>query len=354
MTDDEAATNEEPDAVEASTEATSEAGEADAATGAPLDLPVWSDDEIIWSIVIPCYKSGAWMPELVERIERAMAPLEEPFELWLVNDASPDGGITTAAIAAEAAARPWVHGVDLQFNVGQSRTTRCGYAQVNGQWILNMSDDLQEPPEELPTLCAAARAEPEMDAIYGAPAAKKHAFYRNIGSRLVHALFSWGYRKPKGLRITSHSVMSRSLVDTLVEHGSVVETIGPLVLSTTTRIKNIEVEHHDRTYGRSGYRLSRLIDHTLDILVGSTTRPLRSVSVLGLMTSAAAAVLGVVFFGMWLTDRIQEPGFTTIVLLVTFFGGTLLASIGLLAEYLSRVVTEVAQTPLYVVRERFD
>jgi glycosyltransferase involved in cell wall biosynthesis len=110
-----------------------------------------------YSIVVPVYKSGPWLAELVERVGAVMAVFGESFELILVNDCSPDD-VTWPAIERLAGEFEWVRGIDLFFNAGQFRATLCGLAEARGHFIITMDDDLQHPPEEIPKLVAARRS----------------------------------------------------------------------------------------------------------------------------------------------------------------------------------------------------
>ena len=117
---------------------------------------------------------------------------------------------------------------------------------------------------------------------------------------------------------------------------------------------NIPVDHESRTRGKSGYRLSRLVGHTLDNIFNSSTAPLRAISLLGTVVALGAFLLGIGYFVRWRLGMIGQPGFTTIVLLTSFFGGLILCAIGIVGEYVARVVAEVTGTPRYIVRERAD
>ncbi|HOZ22400.1 MAG TPA: glycosyltransferase, partial [bacterium] len=113
---------------------------------------------IRYSIVIPCYSSGAWLAELAARIGQVMAP-HSPFELILVNDHSPDVQ-TWAAIEELAERYEFVRGIDLLYRVGQFKATLCGLELAVGNHVITMDDDLQHPPEELVKLIEAMRDHP--------------------------------------------------------------------------------------------------------------------------------------------------------------------------------------------------
>lgn len=304
------------------------------------------------SIVIPCYRSGPWIDELVERIGEATDELRGRRELLLVDDASPDE-TTWPAIRRAARRYDWVRGIGLQFNVGQFRALLAGMARARGEWIVTMDDDLQTPPEEIPRLVAAAAAHPEMDVVIGAYGARSHDLVRRLGSRGVAWLYARLYGKPRHLQSTSFRILHRRLARVLCAHGTRRPLMGALILQSTTpqRMMNVPVEHHPRPHGHSGYTFSRLVNLALDNVVNASTLPLRGISLLGLGVAAGSFVLALFYFGLWLTAEIREPGFTTLVLLLTFIAGTGLFSIGVVGEYVQRVVTEVSGQPLHVVRE---
>lgn len=304
-----------------------------------------------WSIVIPCYRSGDWIPELLGRIHAALGQRHGLGEIILVDDASPDR-TTWPAIEKAAAEHPWVRGIGLQFNVGQYRALMAGLAESRGQWVVTMDDDLQTPPEELQKLFQAATEYPEMDAIIGRYAVKRHSRLRNLGTRLVARVHAVVYDSPPGLETTSFRIMNRLLVDALCADRSTDPVFPSIILRNTRRILNVEVEHAPRTRGQSGYSLSRMVDIVLTQVFNASTMPLRFVSLLGLTVSIAALAFGAYSFVAWLRGLILEPGFTTLVLLISLLGGLILLSVGVIGEYLIRVVTESGGAPRYIVRAR--
>ncbi len=144
------------------------------------------------------------------------------------------------------------------------------------------------------------------------------------------------------------------MVDALLQHRTVKPIIGPLILQSTRRIANVPVAHEPRPTGASGWRLGRLVGTLVDNVVNTSTAPLRLVSLAGLVIAAGSAVLGVYYLVRSLAGNITVPGFTTLTILVVFFGGTTLATIGLLGEYVVRIVTEVTGAPRYVVRKTVE
>ena len=299
---------------------------------------------------MPCYRSGNWLDELSERIVSVMRDLGETFELILVNDASLDGA-TWPAIVRNSEKYPEIRGLDLMSNVGQFRATLAGFEHSVGRLIITLDDDFQHPPEEIPKLIDAARKSPEVDCIMGAYVSKKHTPFRNIGSRLVNRIFSYIYDKPKNIVSTSFRILRSDLVKAVLSHKSSKPMLGATLLESSKRVKNVTVNHDPRKYGKSGYSLRKLIGFTLDNVFAATNAPLRWISIFGLFSALASLVLQIRAVYLWYFDITSVQGFTTQIILISFFGGMTLFSVGLLGEYVLRIVTEVSGPQRYFVRE---
>ena len=304
------------------------------------------------SIVIPCWKSGNWLEELVERIGNAMHSVGEPFELVLVNDGSPDD-VTWPAIEA-AAEYEWVRGFDMLFNVGQFRALICGFEQARGEVVITMDDDLQHPPEELPKLVRAMQNDPEMLCVFGAYNGKKHSWWRNLGSRFFGWIMRKAYGKPPGIKTTSFRIIRRELVDVLLKYRTSRPLLGPLIVQTTRNVMTVPVEHHPRPHGKSGYTLRRLVGHTFDSIIHASTVPLKFFSLVGFLASGAAFLLIIWLLARWFVGGITVAGYTSTMLVITFFSGLILAGIGVVGEYVARIIAEVTGPPRYAIRRTTD
>jgi len=320
-----------------------------------MEFPVKPWFPATLSVVVPCYRSGAWTDELVERIDRATSDLKGRRELILVDDASPDT-TTWPAIERAAAERDWVRALRLQFNVGQFRATLAGIERATGDYVATLDDDLQTPPEELHRLMRAAVEHPEMDVVIGAYTTKQHSRLRNLGSRFVSWLYRRLFGKAAGFQTTSFRLMKRSLASVLCAHRTLRPQLGALILQSTQpgHRMNVRVEHHARAAGESGYGWGTLVHLALDNVFQTSVAPLRAMSMAGLSVALGAFVLSLFYLVRWSLGYIREPGFTTLVLLMTFVAGMMLLSIGIVGEYVQRVVAEVTGQPRYVVREEVE
>ena len=246
-----------------------------------------------YSVIIPVYNSGAWLPELVGRIARAMTGLGKPFEILLVNDASPDRS-TWPAIQKIAEEEPSVRGFDMLYNVGQFRALLCGFEHARGSLLVTMDDDLQHPPEEIPKLIQALEAHPEMDCVMGLYKNKQHGPLRNVGSELVQKVMDVLYDKPNDIKTSSFRVLRKEVAEIAVLYRTASPQLGPLIVRITRKIMNVPVVHHPRVRGKSGYGLRTLARETLRSVVNASLAPLRLVSGIGMFFALASFVYGAV------------------------------------------------------------
>lgn len=304
-------------------------------------------NKLNYSIVVPCYASGAWLEGLVERTAGAM-DVYKPYELILVNDKSPDETWETIEKLADEYA--FVRGINLLYNVGQFRATLCGLEYADGQYVITMDDDLQHPPEELPKLIKSMMQNPSMDCIMGKYIAKQHNVVRNAGSWFLRGIMNRLYNKPADIVTTSLRIMPASFAKTLVLYRIAAPQLGPLIISITKNIMNVLVEHHERKRGLSGYSLFRCIREAFQSVINASIIPLRWFSLLGFCTAGIAFLIAVVFALRWLLGGIGVAGFTTLILTISFFSGMLLAGIGVLGEYIGRIIQELTGMPRYEVQ----
>lgn len=303
------------------------------------------------SIVVPCFRSGQWLDQLAAEIKQAMAKAKFSYELILVNDCSPDD--TWDTIQNIAATDENVRGIDLVFNTGQYRSTLCGLLQAQGEIIVTTDDDLQQPPSELPKLIQTLLDNNNTDCVIAAFANKKHNPLRNLGTGIMDILFRVIYKKPRGIRSTSMRAMRRPLVAAISEYSTINPNINPLIFQTTNRIMSVPVDHQQRAVGNSGYGILRLITLMIDNVVSVSTLPLKCISMIGFLAAFASFVLGIYYvLQYFFTENIKsDTGFMTQVLLIIFFGGTTLFAIGLLGEYIIRIMEEVRGRPRFVIRQ---
>jgi glycosyltransferase involved in cell wall biosynthesis len=305
------------------------------------------------SIVVPCYRSAGTLPALVERLNAVMPSLVSAYEVILVVDGSPDQTWPVAhELALRGGAGGAVRAIRLARNYGQHNALIAGVRAARYDVVVTMDDDLQHPPEEIPALLDALTD--DIDLVYGVARDEEHGVLRSLASRAVKA----GMSEALGAR-DARQISAFRAFRTFLRNGFDLVN-GPHVsvdvaLSWgTTRIRAVPVRMDERAQGSSGYTLRALVRHTVNMVVGYSTTPLRLVTYLGFLVGAAGLVLFARLIWLYFNGTTTVAGFTTISAMVAMFSSVQMIATGILGEYVGRIHTGGLGRPTYVIRDRTE
>lgn len=298
------------------------------------------------SVVIPAYRSPGTLGRVCDELQLHVAPLVSELEVIFVDDGSGDG--TWASIQELAARHPWVRGLTLLRNYGQHNALLAGLRQARLPLILTIDDDLQNPPDQVPTLLAALTD--DVDLVYGTPTEERQSWWRNLASTatkrtMATALGPDVYPRPSAFRLFRRELVSAA--DTVSDPYISVDV---LLSWATSRITDVPVRFREREAGQSGYTLKKLVRHALNMITGYSTRPLRWVSAFGLLIAVLGfALLAFVMLSYVMNGR-HVAGFTFLAAALSLFSGVQLLSLGVVGEYIGRMHFRTMGKPPYVVR----
>ena len=305
------------------------------------------------SLVIPVYGSEPVLPELVRRLQAMFDQQGRPsgdYELILVCDCSPDR--SWAVIRSLAQQYPWVRGILLRMNAGQHNALMAGFSKARGRVIVTMDDDLQHAPEDIPLLLAELAQGRDM--VYARFKSRKHAGWKVAGSRLNDLVAGYLMNKPKGLYLSPFRAMTADIRDDILRYQGPYVYVDGLILSVTRNIGTVDVDHHERYAGDSGYSLRKSISLWLKMATNFSIVPLRITSFVGLCFAGVGFVLALVLIIQKLTLDRMPIGWSSLIVTVLIVGGVQLLALGMLGEYLGRVLLILNSRPQYVVGETTD
>ena len=297
------------------------------------------------SVVVPVYNGCASLRELATRVQATLAGTVD-WELIFVVDGSPDD--SWRLVRDLVSEDPRIRGVDLFRNFGQHNALLAGIRAAGHDVIVTMDDDLQHRPETIPVLLEALTE--DVDLVYGTSPEPNHDRWRNLTSRLAKG--AMGYTI--GGRMARDSGAFRAFRTSLRAGFERVNdsyiSIDVLLSWVTTRYRSVETPMDPRETGDSNYNVRKLLRHTVNMVTGYSSRPLRLVSWLGfgfaLFGSGALVFVLVRYF----TGGTAVPGFAFLASLISILAGAQLFGLGVIGEYLGRMHFRSMQQPTYVVR----
>lgn len=299
------------------------------------------------SVVIPVYRSAELLPKVIGRLHATLPAVVSSFEIVLVEDGSPDA--TWKAVESLAADHPLsIVAIQLTRNFGQHNALMCGFRHSRGKIVVTIDDDLQTPPEEIPKLVSKLRSS-GLDLVYGVYAQKRHSCGRNLGSKLVGMFYRVVFRSK--VQVTSFRAMRRELMESIGAYDLNFTYIDGLLAWNTDRVGEVEVEHHSRPAGRSGYSLRRLVTLALNLFTNFSLLPLQIVSLAGFLAALLGLATGAYYLVLYFARQIVVPGYVSTIVAVLTLGGLQLLSLGMIGEYVGRLHLNVNRKPQYVVRQ---
>ena len=300
------------------------------------------------SIVVPVFNEEANLEELIRRCLEACGRLAKPFEIILVDDGSIDSSPEMIAKAAEHNVGKVV-GVLLNRNYGQHAAVMAGFAESNGDIVVTLDADLQNPPEEIPKL--VERIEDGFDVVGSVRVHRRDTLFRRAASFMINK----AAQKATGVIMHDYGCMLRAyrrqIVEAMLKCHERSTFIPALANSFARNTTEIDVNHEERSNGNSKYGFFKLINLQFDLLTSVTTFPLRLLSMLGGVMSAVGVGFGLFLFVMRLIhgpDWAAEGVFTLFAVLFIFIGGQFIG-MGLLGEYIGRIYHDVRARPRYFV-----
>jgi glycosyltransferase involved in cell wall biosynthesis len=315
-----------------------------------ISIEPLNDTHPIYSIVAPVFNEAETLPHFYERVARIMEDIGDPFEIVLINDGSRDKTYTIMKELHEKDAR--VRVVDFSRNFGHQIAISAGLDYAQGDAVVILDSDLQDPPEVIPELIA--RWKDGAEVVYAQRATRKgETFFKLATAAAFYRLI----RRITAVDIPSDTgdfrLLDRQVVDTLVKMHEHHRFMRGLSAWVGFRQDAVKYERQERFAGTTKYPLTKMIRFSLDAITSFSHVPLQIAASLG-FALALISLLGILIAIILRVFTGAIVGQATTLIMVLFMGGIQLIFLGIIGEYLGRIYDEVRARPLYIVRKVLD
>ena len=304
---------------------------------------------MLHSVIIPCYKSDQTIRKVVEL---TMAEFEKmgrtEYEFVLVDDYSPDGGKTVAALRGLVKDYECVRVVELAKNSGQHNAVMAGLNFAKGDILIAMDDDMQTHPSQLPVILD--ELDKGYDIVYGYYPTKKHSKFRNFGSYVNYMTVRILLDKPKELKTSSFWAIKKFVRDYAVQYPSAYTHLQGVFLRITRNISSVPIQHFEREVGTSNYTMKKLIQLWSNIM-GFSVVPLRLAMYLGYFFAGTGFLGAIGVIIRKIIRPVTYIGWPSMMVCICFFSGIILVFMGLIGEYIGRIFLGMNNNPQFVVRQ---
>jgi polyisoprenyl-phosphate glycosyltransferase len=306
------------------------------------------------SIVIPVYRGETTLPSLIDEIEPLSKMQESPSgnsyvitEVILVHDCGPDR--SDLVLESLEDKYPFVQLVWLSRNYGQHAASMAGMASATGDWVVTLDEDGQQDPSDIGNLLDTALNE-SLQLVYAQPMnLPNHGWLRNLLSRTAKAITIKLLKNSPMGKFNSYRLIDGEIARTLAAYcgNGVYLDVG--LYWMVGRIGHCPLQLRIEMDRPSGYSYSKLFGHFWNLILTTGTRPLRLITIMGFCSLLLSIVItAYALYGKFFLD-VPVQGWASLLIVVAFFSGATLTSLGVIAEYLAVTMGIVMGKPLYVV-----
>ncbi len=307
------------------------------------------------TILVPVKDEEQSIAPFVSRVVDVLTKLADPaassFEILFIDDGSVDR--TMAEIRRACAADPRVRAISLSRNFGKEAALSAGLDHARGSAVVPLDVDLQDPPEALGEMIAKWREGFEI--VYGVRSNRQSD---SLPKRLTADLYYRAHNALSHDKIPEHAgdfrLLDRVVVDVIRAMPERTRFMKGLFAWAGFRQASVSYSREERTVGTTKFRYWKLWTLAIDGITSASTVPLRIWSYLGGTVALFAMAFAIFIVVRTIVSGSEVPGYASLMVAILFLGGLQLLSLGVLGEYVGRIMVETKHRPLYVIRETID
>ena len=300
------------------------------------------------SVVVPIYNDQEVIAELHRRLRPVLEEITDRYELILVDDGSRDHSWEEMLQVRQA--NEHVRAVRLRRNFGQQSAIAAGLSLTSNDLIVLMDSDLQDRPEDIPTLIDALLADPQAMMAIAQWEERKDSRMKLAVSRLFQRVSNTITEIHTVPRLGIFRVMKKSVVEELRNFPEKTATTVSLLYYIGSRYVAVPLKRDARFAGKSGYNLSKMLALTFARIFSFSMFPIRMVTYMGAFLCIGSMVAALALVIYKLVGNVVA-GWTSMMVLMLFLFGLNFAFLGILGEYIGRIFLETKQRPKFMIGE---
>lgn len=306
------------------------------------------DKEALISIIVPVYNEEAAIDIFFAEMRKFLATCSYQYEIICVNDGSSDNTLDILKKYANEDKR--IKAVSFSRNFGKERALYAGLKYSSGEAVIPIDVDLQNPPMTIKTFLE--KWEEGYDIVYGVRENRENeSRLRRFLSKKFYEFYNLISEQKAPYNAADFRLMDRKVVNAVLRIQEKHLFMKGIFNWVGYKSCPVLYNHADRAAGNSKFNFWKLWNLALDGITGSSTLPLKIWTFVGGGISFISFILALLYLIKNLIWGDPVQGFTTLVILILFFGGIQLLALGIFGEYIGRIMLEVKNRPLYIVDE---
>lgn len=300
------------------------------------------------SVIIPCFNEEAVIRETYKRLKNVLHTNFQSYEMIFINDGSSDTTLTLLEEISESDAAAVV--INLSRNFGHQPAVTAGLHNCSGDAAVIIDADLQDPPEVIPAMFEKHRE--GFDVVYGVRKERKgENFFKLISAKWYYRLINWLSDVHLPLDTGDFRLVSRKVLDAFKGITERRKYIRGIFSWLGFRQAPFEYERDARHAGETKYTLGKMVRFATTGLLYFSKKPLKLSLAVGFICIAIGLLLGiyVVMARLFNPPMAVTSGWASTMIVIIFFGGIQLFTVGVMGEYIGSIFDEIKGRPEYVI-----
>lgn len=298
------------------------------------------------SIVVPVFNEELIIEELVRRMTAAAESITRHYEIIFVNDGSRDTSLQR--LHEQCATNPKLHYISFSRNFGHQIAITAGMDYASGDAIVTIDGDLQDPPELIAAMYAQYQA--GFKVVYAKRLARKgETFFKRFTARAFYRLMARLVSFEIPLDVGDFRLISRDVLEYLKEMKEYDKYLRGQIAWLGFKSTYVMFDRDERKFGTTNYPFKKMLRLAFNGITAFSDSPLKLATSMGFIVCGVSFLIGIYALWSYFMEHDTVPGWASTIISITFLGGVQLLSLGILGEYISRIINNVRQRPLYVV-----
>lgn len=300
------------------------------------------------SVVVPVYGCTTSLDELCERLVSTLLTITTKYEIFLVNDASPDDA--WAKINKLSENNQNIKGINLSRNFGQHHAITAGLDYTNGDYVVVMDCDLQDRPEEIPKLYKKALEGYEV--VFGNRIVRQDNWFKRKASQAFYKIYDYLTDRVSDHTIANFCMCSKKVIVSFRQMREQNRLFPLFIQWMGYKNASVPIKHDGRKHGKSTYSIRKLISLATDVLISQSNKPLRFSIQFGFLVSFISFFYGVYLFIRYFFLAEPVQGWTSVMVSIFFVSGLMFFNLGIIGLYIGKIFNETKGRPLYLIQDK--
>lgn len=304
------------------------------------------NNKIDLSIVVPVYNEEMIIDKLVERMSEAAKSITDSYEIIFVNDGSRDSSLQKLIAACERDDK--LHYITFSRNFGHQIAISAGMDYAKGEAIVTIDGDLQDPPELIPEMYRQYKDGYKV--VYAKRSKRKgETFFKLFTARMFYRLMARLVSFEIPLDVGDFRLISRDVLEYLKRMKEYDKYIRGQIAWLGFKSTYVMFDRDERQYGKTNYPFKKMLRLAFNGITAFSDSPLKMATSMGFIVCIISFLIAMYALYGYYFQQDTVPGWASTIISVTFLGGVQLLSLGVIGEYISRIINNVRDRPLYVI-----